>query len=715
MVVVKLMNFGGMIPAVDDRLLPKDHASNSENTWLYTGALEGMYELQSVHTLVDPFARKVYRIPFDSYDKDRIVDSYWMEFSEVDVDVLKTPLTDDTFERFYICGSGTPPSYNTRARIINGDPNYVLGIPGPETAPIITREAGRYYLSAAMGAFSLLGRPAKLYYSAAYAVDGDSFGSGGVDDNTAPYAGATRPVHSVKGNVDQSPAPPTITIPANLIRVLGQAAELRYTTAVAGRQITVSDSGTITAGLPSLPAAASVSPEYEGVGVLEYRAYTYTWVSSFGEEGPPAPPGVYIGYSGDLWVIKLTAPTAGDLLDRDLDTVRIYRTITGVEGSTSYFLVAELPIATTSYTDNISTVTVASNTQLQSTFWTAPPVDLEGIVLLANGIMAGWRNNEIWFSEPYRPHAWPAPYVLTVEYPIVGLGVMGQSAIICTPNSTHIASGVNPATITMNRIPGLQPCASRGSILTTPRGVVYASLEGIVLVTPGELQVVTRSIIDSDEWLDPNFLVPLTLRSSTVGAAYYTWGSVRSGCFDEETFNPDAFLQTDFTGAYIGALIDIENNRIAYNKLTSVDPVFNCFADVWSGETLVIRDGQVMHLNRAPGVAREPFVWRSKVMETPNQRNFGAMRIYFSDYTFSPELNPVRNTDQAQVLAADQWGIMRLYADGRLVVVREIRTSGEIFKLPSGFKATFWEVEIEARISVYSVELATTSKELMLA
>lgn len=716
MVVVKLMNFGGMIPAVDDRLLPQAHASDNQNTWLYQGTLQGIWDMTHLKNLSAPLSGKVFRLPVDSYSKDRMADANWVEFNEPDVDVLKTPLADDSFDRFYFCGSGVPPSYSTRARMINGDPRYVLGVPGPETAPVITREAGKFYLGAGTGMFNVTGKAAKLYYSAAYAVDGESFGSGGVNDNTAPFAGATRPNSSIRGNLDQSPTPPTISVPANMIRVLGKSAELRYTTTVSGQRVTVSDTGQITQGVPTPPTIGTVSSEYEGQGVLEYRAYVYTWVTDFGEEGPPSEPGIYVGYSGDPWVIKLTAPTVADTTDRLITKVRIYRTITGLEGSTSFFLVKELPIATLSYTDTVPTTEVASNNLLESTFWTAPPGDLMGIILMPNGIMAGWRSNEVWFSEPYRPHAWPAPYVLTVEYPIVGLGVMGQSLVVCTSNSTFIISGVNPGSMSQSRVPGLQACVSRGSIVTTPRGVVYASAEGIVLVTPGELQVVTRKLISSDKWGDiSEFMVPSTIRASVVDNAYYCWGSVRPGCFDPGGFDNDAFLQTDYSGSYRGALIDLEDGRIAFTKLRTNMETVNCFTDSWSGETLVIRDGKIFHLNRSPTNTREKYIWKSKVMETPNQRNFGAMRVYFSSYSFSPELNPVRNVSQGQGLNADQWGVVRVYADGRLVVVRELRTSGEIFKLPSGFKGTYWEIEIEARIEVFSVEMATTAKELQAA
>lgn len=57
-------------------------------------------------------------------------------------------------------------------------------------------------------------------------------------------------------------------------------------------------------------------------------------------------------------------------------------------------------------------------------------------------------------------------------------------------------------------------------------------------------------------------------------------------------------------------------------------------------------------------------------------------------------------------------GVMRLYADGRLVATRELKKSGEQWRLPSGFKAHFWQIEVEARVKVYSVQMATSAKEL---
>jgi hypothetical protein len=57
-------------------------------------------------------------------------------------------------------------------------------------------------------------------------------------------------------------------------------------------------------------------------------------------------------------------------------------------------------------------------------------------------------------------------------------------------------------------------------------------------------------------------------------------------------------------------------------------------------------------------------------------------------------------------------GVVRIYADGVLRFTRQLRSTGEFMRLPSGFKAQFWEVELESDLTVTSIELATSAKEL---
>ena len=44
---------------------------------------------------------------------------------------------------------------------------------------------------------------------------------------------------------------------------------------------------------------------------------------------------------------------------------------------------------------------------------------------------------------------------------------------------------------------------------------------------------------------------------------------------------------------------------------------------------------------------------------------------------------------------------------------RELRVDGELMRLPSGFKAATYQIEIEARVKIISVEMSTSAKELI--
>lgn len=590
MVALRLQSFGAMLPAVDRNLLPQNNAELSRNTWVYSGALEGLPTPVEVHTLISPTAKRVFRIPFANFGKDNIPDSTWMEFANADTNIITSPTANDSFERIYWVSPSEVPKYNTTARIIAGDPAFLLGVPAPTTAP-----------------------------------------GGSVAGGTAP---------------------------------------------------------------------------------TETRAYVYSWVSAYGEEGPPSPPFTLTGNASGTWNMTFSAPGAA-ATDRNLTHTRIYRTITGTSGSTTYYLVAQIAIATLAYADTVPTTTVAASSLLQSLFWTPAP-DMDGMISMPNGMIAGFKGNEIYFCEPYRPHAWPPIYNLSVDGDIVGLGVVGQSLIVCTNRSPFVVSGVNPASMTQSKIASVEPCLSRGSIVSTPSGVLYASQNGLVLVVPGQTQVVTQQIVTKDLWLDPqNFLAVDRLRATLLGTTYYCWGIKGDGAFEETAFDEDAFLFEDFTGAFFGAIIDFSDPRIGYTQLQGAVPHDNCWADEWTGEIMTIREGKVFWLDLARSRPRQPFLWRSKVFDAPNQRNFAAMRTYFELWPDNPELNPVPNATLVQTLAPDQYGLVRVYCDGVLRFTRELRSSGELMRLPSGFKATYWQIEIEARVRIKSVEIATTAKELI--
>lgn len=138
MVALRINVFGGMIPAQDDRLLPDGGAALAKNTWLYSGTLDGMKSPRFIRNLVNPATTRVYRIPSEPYETANFDTSTWMEFQDIEVEVIRAPVRDDSYKRYYWLGPSTQPTYNTLSRIASGGASYKLGIPAPGSAPSVT-------------------------------------------------------------------------------------------------------------------------------------------------------------------------------------------------------------------------------------------------------------------------------------------------------------------------------------------------------------------------------------------------------------------------------------------------------------------------------------------------------------------------------------------------------------------------------------------------
>lgn len=500
--------------------------------------------------------------------------------------------------------------------------------------------------------------------------------------------------------------------PLDVPRYMTQAQVIAAAPALAGAYIL---------GIPA-PGAISGIVAGGASATLKSVAYVQTFVSAYGEEGPPSAPKTYTAQKIDAtYTITFAQPSPtddgspGD--DRNITKMRLYRTITATNGTTTYFFVTEVNVGTTTYADNCSTNTdaiVAFNAELKSTNWSGPPSDLQGWVSLSNGIVAGFRQNEIWFCEPFRMHAWPAIYTLAVEYPIVGLGVQNNSLVVCTDGFAYTVSGVHPSSMSLAKIGGLMPCTARGGIVSTTDGVYFPTPAGLALVGPGGLVIATKELIRKDKW---NALVQLTtLRAAMLGSAYYAFGQKVLGVFQADAFQADMVQADDFAGANNGMLIDPTSLTVAYNKLTSTDLLTNVMTDVWSGEVFVIVNGTVMWLDISDTQQqREAYIWRSKIFQAGQKKNFQAAKIFFTVPPNTPALDPVETTGLVQTLQSDQYGLFRVYADGELVMTRELRRSGEQFRLPSGFKADFWQFEIEARVQLDNMQMATSPTELQAA
>lgn len=422
------------------------------------------------------------------------------------------------------------------------------------------------------------------------------------------------------------------------------------------------------------------------------RSYVYTFVSEYGEEGPPSPATVKTGNVGETWNLTIPNPSAAQQANRAITKKRVYRTITSAAGTAAYYLVGEIPLGVTTFSDNYADDDLTGNNQLESTGWLPPDSNFKGWVAMPNGIIAAWKENEIWFCEPYRPHAWPAEYAVVVDYPVVGCGVMGQTLIICTTGSPWTATGVHPSVMSLAKINSYEPCVSRASIISTPGGVIYASPNGLVVAVPGAVNTLTNSLINPAEWKQYNQINNLrALQFNTAYLAYEAPG----------------------TSTTRGLMIEPSPNYTRNGYVQLIDnsaPTTNIIPDPWSSSPLLIRGGAVYVLDQPDSTNLQPYRWRSKIFKMNKKENLAAAKIYFTVPTGSPTLG-TRVTNPT-TLAANMYGIFRVYCDGVLRFSRELRVSGEEFRLPSGFKAEEWQLEIEARVIVQDIQIASTSREL---
>src|SRR6516164_8312878 len=137
-------SYGGMLPSWNPRLIPPGQAAYCRDCWLSSGTLIGWRQPKLLRTLTNPLAKFAYRIPSIVTNDTRITapDSYWMEFLDADTNVVRSPVVDDSFHRYYTASPSQVPRYNTYDRITSNQHDWILGVPASGCAPGVTVAGG---------------------------------------------------------------------------------------------------------------------------------------------------------------------------------------------------------------------------------------------------------------------------------------------------------------------------------------------------------------------------------------------------------------------------------------------------------------------------------------------------------------------------------------------------------------------------------------------
>lgn len=430
-------------------------------------------------------------------------------------------------------------------------------------------------------------------------------------------------------------------------------------------------------GVPSPTATIVPSVSTQGTGTAEDRYYVWTYVTSWGEESLPKlmnVAGAPITVSPTGAVVSFPSLPAPVTNTAGITHVRVYRTATG-SSATDYQLCTLTLVDNTTTTDapigsvNVKDATAASALAevCPSVEYDPPPAGLRGIVNLPNGISAAFKDNTVYFSEPYRPYTFPEQNTQTVEYPVVGLGVVGATLVVMTRGNPYIMQGIDPTAMAVQKLDQQQACISKRSIVSMGYGVLYASPDGIVLVDGNGARVVTEKLFTTREWRATG---PENLTCCQYDGIYYGFNTTGG-------FIMDLALGADPVYATHNRTVTATYNDTRSDSLYLVE---SNVVKKWEGDT-------ANHLT---------YTWRSKTFEAPHQTNFAWLQLLADTYG-----NTTVN-------------IYSLPTAASAPVLRATITpaSDTPYRLPAGFMDKFWEIELVGTDTVLGVSIANSMSEL---
>lgn len=421
-------------------------------------------------------------------------------------------------------------------------------------------------------------------------------------------------------------------------------------------------------GIPAPTQAAvatltpAVQPDIDPQALAVTHSWVYTYVSDKNEEGPPASPSPLISRtfdtSGAIAPVELSNLRAGPTGPYGVANKRIYRTVTSEAGITSFQFLAEIPVAQTSFTD--TALASALGGALVSGQWDPPPDDLEGLIALGNGICAGFVGRDVYFSEPYQPHAWPKDYIQPVTHDIVGLGAFGTTLVITTKGLPYVASGTHPSSMALARQELVQSCVSKRSIARIgEQGVVYASPDGLVLIGPGGGRLITRAAYALRDWR--------AIGAQNILGAYQDNQYIAFLDGSTIAFDPENAGVTTFADNTRALYSDLEEDRLYIIVGTNIL------------EWRTVREGME---------ALRSFRWRSR-----------------------PELGALRAFSAAQVIAKDYPITLKVLGDGAVVDTIVVPDSNP-FRLLAGGRYSEWAYQLEGTVEVREVRIGTMAEML---
>lgn len=695
MPILKIDRFRGLIPKVADRNTPTGFARTAENVRFDAGDLSPL--LGPINSVA--FSGQIGNL-FYLRDDQTGDPAKFIAFGENHkVDFLRGPTPDDEHHRFYwnIAGEhfraisnplGTPTPnggiYNTWTSNYQQFQGYRVGIPAPTKAPLVEDGTPEQVLD--YGAVTNISRVGPITVTATSEI---------------PFAKGTRVKFVIQPDLPRGEEQPTEEVPEGDVPAeegpavgrLWELSGLEGTVANIGASgpntfdiIGVSGSEIGTEDLTAEEQAAIRLERVLSDSELESRLYVFTYVSEFGEEGPPSPPSEIIDVPSIGGIVNLTiedspwlAEQGGDR--RYIEKARLYRQVSGSQSGVFLFA-GEVNMTTPNmegtWSEQVSDEAdpVDLGEPLPSARWYPPPTGLEGVHLMPNGFMVGFKGNALYFSEPYLPHAWNPDYKKTVDNDILGIESFGNTLVIGTRGRPYLATGTDPASVSVRKLASFAPLEKPRAMVDAGIGVLYPSTVGMMLIGQSGIRNITEQTFDKRTW--QSFL----------------------GALDRGIFHDDRAIF--FAPGEDPLVIDMNGDSADISRLTGAQYDISAACIYEDDLAMVRKNGGWYSLVQIfkTGATNQAFLWESGLVSAPYAMNVAAGQVFASGYPVTVRLSHANLTQDGQ-------------PDYDNMVERTYTVEGpEPFRLESDYLSREFRIAVESMHRVQEVVFSTSMGEL---
>ena len=392
-------------------------------------------------------------------------------------------------------------------------------------------------------------------------------------------------------------------------------------------------------------------------GVVETRAYVYTAVNTWEEEGAPSPPStISLTYIQDVQIEVTAVDFTGY---RPGKVANVYRTF----GTSATYIQIEYEYPGSGLIGyDRSWKPKVDGHALQSEAWTPPQDGLQGVVLAPNGWFAAFKDNTLYMSEPYRPHAWP--YSMTFAKAIRGVCVGQQSIVVTTADGVYAVAGAHPSAAQQINLNTPQPGIAQRSMTQVEGAVAYASNDGIVFVSGSSASSeLGQKLFDRGTW---RARYGNQITNASMRFAYHDGALVSASATESNGF-----------------LLRMDENIGSFTRLSAK---YDCMFFLPVNDALYYTIGNALYQFR--GGSPGSFTWHSK------------------DFIF-----PMQNTFGAGFIRCDQPTTITIYGDGVQVAQKTVTTGH--FRLPANMPRRLrWSFKLESAGAVYECMLGRSMMEL---